>query len=256
MFRNRLPELRNPNIRLRVAHTPQEIDVANQLIYRNYVDEGFWKPDTDLRSNKTLHSPHREVFVAMDGAELVGTVSLIRDSPQGLPSDEFQPEYLRTLRSTGEKLGEISCLAIDKAHSGSGRLIFFLIKYYMQYSFYHAAIDRLVKACRPEHGDFYADVLRFDKIGPVTYCEYARRPSQLLSANLLRLHRVLHDYYQADAERTRTLYHFFLVDEHPNLIFPAPGHPMRPRLKDWRGHGALQPPSRELPVIRKRRAIA
>ena len=244
MFRNRLPELPHANIRIRVAHTPDEIEAANQLIYRNYVAEGFWPADIEaFRSNKNLYSPERTVFVAVDGCRVIGTVSLMGDSlKRGLPSDDFQPALMRELRATHEVLGEISCLAIDKSYSGRGWLIFFLMRYYLQYSFYYAAIDRLVKTCRPEHAEFYAKVLRFDKIGPVRHCDYARRPSQLLSANLIHLHRLLNGHYRA-ADTERTLYRFFLIEEHSNLIFPSETHPARSRYRDWLSDGAIAQPS-------------
>lgn len=256
MFRNRPPVLQNTQVRIRVAHTPDEIEAANQLIYRNYVAEGFWPADVEaFRSNKNLNSPARTVFVAVEDGRVVGTVSLMGDSLAGLPSDEFQPALMQDLRAAHETLGEISCLAIDKSYSRRGWLIFFLMRYYLQYSFYYAAIDRLVKTCRPQHADFYANVLRFDKIGPVRYCDYAHRPSQMLSANLFRLHRQIEEHYRTP-ETDRTLYHFFLIEEHPSLIFPADTHSTRPRSRDWLCDGAMMPPSGGAAISRKNRAVA
>ena len=47
MFRNRLPVLQSTQVRIRVAQTRDEIEAANQLIYRNYVAEGFWPADVE-----------------------------------------------------------------------------------------------------------------------------------------------------------------------------------------------------------------
>lgn len=256
MFTNRVPTLRNPNIHIRVASTRAERDAADRLVFHNYVAEGFWKPDIEVLSkNKNLNSPHRVPFVIVENDKIIGTASLIVDSAQGLPSDDFQPALVSQLRDTGDTLGEISCLAIDKAYSGRGRLIFFLIKYYLQYSFYYAGVDRLIKACKPEHAEFYANILKFDRIGPITFCDYARRPSQLLSMNLFNGHYTLQQCYGKKTAADSDLYRFLLVDEHPNLDFPT-YRPRRARDEDWPANfdkRRLKPartPNAQLPAAR------
>src|SRR5438128_559382 len=89
----RVPQLTD-SIVIRPAETSDEIARANRLVYNNYVAEGYWDDDAkQLHDNKWLNSNSRDVFVAIHGTRLVGTVSLIHDSAGGLPSDRFQPRH-------------------------------------------------------------------------------------------------------------------------------------------------------------------
>lgn len=230
----RIPALANPGVLIRLASDDHEVRRADQLVFRNYVAEGYWDDDADvLARNKWLHSAQRDVFVAAYGDEIIGTVSIIRDSEAGLPSDSFQPQWTRYFRASGEQLAEVSALAVEKNHAVSKNLVFYLMKCYMQYSFYYTAVTRLVKACQPKHADFYADVLHFEKFGGIVYNSYARRPSRLLSMNLFEAHQLLSERYETDGANRHNFYRFLLVDEHPNVIFPDPISAYRPRQCDW-----------------------
>lgn len=239
--RTRVPRLADPNIIIRLAESEGDIEAANRLVFRNYVAEGYWDNEAkNLVENKWLHTPHRDVFVALLHDEVVGTVSIIRDSEAGLPSDAFQPTWLNYFRRSGDRLAEGSALAVEKNRTELKNLSLYLLMCYMQYSFYHMEVDRLVQACRSNHADFYADVLRFEKVGRIAYNSYARRPSQLLSLNLIDAHRVLSDYYELDVIDHRNFYRFLLVDEHPCIRFPDPNTASRPRQRDWATYARLR----------------
>src|SRR5437868_2216446 len=154
--RYRVPKLANPNIVIRLAHNQEEVEAANRLVFRNYVEDGFWENDeTQLQTNKFLHSPARIVFVVLDEGNFVGTMSLIEDSRLGLPSDSTQAALMQQLRNSGDKLAEISAFAMDRSKTSYKNLFIFLWSYMLQYSFYYAEIDRLVASCKPKHADFY-----------------------------------------------------------------------------------------------------
>lgn len=231
--RIRVPELKNPHLVVRMASNNEEIQAANWLVFRNYVAEGFWDDDLEaFYSNRWLHSPHRRVFVAVDNDKVVGTASIILDSKDGLPSDTFQPQWIRRFRSR-DKLAEVSALAIDKAQSQDKNLVFFLIKYYMQYAFYYTETDRLIKACRPPHAEFYASILRFQKVGGTIHNDYARCAAQLLSMDLVEGHRLLSEHYMSYQGGETSFYRFIMVDEHPSVIFPEKRLMRRFRHIDW-----------------------
>ncbi|HLQ25286.1 MAG TPA: hypothetical protein VK138_05330 [Acidiferrobacterales bacterium] len=229
-----VPQLKNKNLIIRLAKDKKEVEKANWLVYRNYVAEGFWEEDIEaFHNNKWFHSPYRKIFVVIDNDKVIGTASIILDSKEGLPSDSFQPEWIQYFRRTGDKLAEVSALAIDKSHAQQKNLILFLIKFYMQYSFYYTNVDRLIKACKQKHADFYASILRFQKVGGLTHNNYARRPSYLLTMHLLKGHALLSEYYASDATNKNNFYRFVLVDEHPNLIFPKKKFMRHSRQIDW-----------------------
>src|SRR5690606_20898070 len=74
----RCPTLTNPDIRIRLARNADEVRRADRLVFRNYVERGYWRNDeTELRRNEYLRLPTRHVMVVADGAQIIGTLSLI-----------------------------------------------------------------------------------------------------------------------------------------------------------------------------------
>src|SRR5215475_11839692 len=66
------------------------LDEAFRLVHDQYVWRGFMTaPHPSGRRVNLRHAlPSTRVFVASDGVRVVGTASLIPDSPLGLPMDE------------------------------------------------------------------------------------------------------------------------------------------------------------------------
>ena len=234
--RYRVPKLANSDLIIRLAENSAEIDAANRLIYRNYVNL-YWPEDEDaFRNNKYLNSPHRQVCVAVEAGRVVGTMSMITDSPLDLPSDSFRPEILRSFRMSGDHLAEITSFAVDHAVQHPMNLVMFLFKFFLQYSFYYANIDRLVASCRPRHAEFYAKCLCFEKLAPAAPHPYAGNVvCQFVALELLPAHVLLGARYPEDPEAGDNFYRFLLVDEHPNVRFPDTVTAQRSRLIDWAG---------------------
>lgn len=230
----KVPNLRNREVVVRIASSPAEIQLANVLVFRNYVEDGFWEEDeTQLETNKFLHSPHRTVFVVLENGNLVGTMSIIQDSRDGLPSDGTQKGLVQRLRAGGGTLAEVSAFAMNRSKSSQRKLVFFLISYMFQHSFYYAGIDRLVASCKPEHADFYESVLCFSKVSDLTYYDYSHASGYLISLDLLEAHRLLSEKYPADPYTGQSLYRFLMRDPQPCQRFSPFLAPKRPRDRNW-----------------------
>lgn len=242
--RTRVPRLDNPGLRIRLAHDEAEVAAADRLLFDNYVAEGYWQDDAScLDNNPHLRSPQRVVCVAMDGDQLIGTASLIRDSRSGLPADGFQPEILQQLRSNRENLAEVSALAVRRGGE-SRNLVLFLFKFLFQYSFYYAAFDRVILVCTPKHARFYESMILFTRLSSTNHYGYVNVNAQLLTLSMLESHRLFQDYYETDPSNRDNLYRFFLVDEHPSLQFPERRLQKRARELDWAAIARL----REMPL--------
>ena len=216
----RVPRLNNPDIVIRTPHSDAEIRAANQLVFENYVNVGFWKDDARvIEENPWINSPHREIFVAACKHEIVGTFSIIHDSQAGLPSDSVQPMWLRRFRQGRERLAEGSAFAIKAGRSDLKNLHLFMMACYLQYGAYYSSIERLVQVCVPVHARFYARVLRFETHGAIVAYDYAHTRAQLLSMNLLKAHEVLSEHYEAPNNGGRNLYRFFLTERHRAIDF-------------------------------------
>jgi hypothetical protein len=104
------------------------------------------------------------VFVARCGGRVVGTMTLIADSPLGLPMDEIYTDELRGLRDGRGNLAEVSALAMDPEYQSSGvpillRLIRMLVIYAAQ------TVSDLCIAVNPHHAAFYRKAFHFQDIG-------------------------------------------------------------------------------------------
>lgn len=238
-MRVRVPDPLDPNLVIRRHETRDEFDAANRLVFEAYVAEGYWQNDeTQLARNGWLHSTYRDLFVAVAGGDVVGTVSVIHDSPAGLPSDEFQPAILRSYRRAGGRLAEGSAFAVRRDFPGRRGLHLYLLSCYLQHSFECTHVDRLIQACTPGHARFYADVLRFERVGPITYNDYAHRAAQLLTLTRRDAHRRLFEHYAA-AGSSGDMYRFLLLDRHANVALPL-------------GSGVASPGARDVAAGRQR----
>lgn len=179
---------RNPNLVLRTAKSPSEISLANQLISRNYVDEGYWQAkDENIRGNKYLNSPMRHVIVVMNGSDIAGTASVILDSDAGLPADRLETDAMNKLRTANEQIAEISALAIDKTYRNARSVLMLLLRFIYHLSYHYLRVDRLVVVCNPKHLDFYESIVRFEKTGSLKNYAYVNAPGQLLTLRLSTL---------------------------------------------------------------------
>lgn len=230
---SRVPILRNPHPVVRTAVTREEKEAANRLVFENYVADGFWRDDEqDLQANGFLAAPSRTVFVVLEGGRVQGTMSVISDSPLGLPSDGTQAAPMRKLRASGDKLAEVSAFAMDRSRTAHRRLACLLMSFMYQYSFYHLGIDRLVASCKPAHAAFYQSVLCFSRVSDLTYYDYSNAAGYLITLDLLEAHRLFSEKYPADPATGRSLYRFFLCDPQPGQQFPD--RPLkRSRQTDW-----------------------
>lgn len=218
---------------IRTCEVRSERQPADELVRDSYLDAGYDGHGCDPAQNRWLQSSDRDVVVALEGSEVVGTVSIIRDGAAGLPSDAFRSHWMDEFREKGEGLGEVSALAVRKDRRRVGNLALYLMRYFLQYSFYVVGLDRLVLCCRPSHGEFYAEVLRFEKLGGVEHYPYAGVPAQFLSMDLLELHRILWAYYERGGDQGRNLYRFLMCDEHLQLQFSKQEESSRSRGFDW-----------------------
>ncbi len=112
--------------------------------------------------------PSTRVFVAKDGDRVVGTVTLVPDSPVGLPMDQVYRQELAGLRARGRRLGEAGTLTVDRAYRASGVAI--LARLFRMLSLYAARIARLhelVMVVAPHHARFYETCFPIRQFGPL-----------------------------------------------------------------------------------------
>lgn len=240
--RVKVPQIKNPDIVVRLAETPEEVEAANELVCANYLEVGLWENEEEFRSNKFCQSDARVTFVMMEKSRVIGTVSVIKDTADGLPADTFQPELMRQLRRSGDRMAEISALAMEKSAEQQRALVLFLYKMMYQYSFYYLGVDRFIATTTPKHAAFYQAVCGFHaQSAPADYY-YVKLGVQLLTAHLIRDRLILAEAYGLESElqpAKRNFYHFLLIDEHPSVRFPEKKLMRRAREIDWLAQARL-----------------
>ena len=159
-----LPRIKN-DIIFKLATTSEELAQAYTLLHDSYVQEGFMTPaQSGLRCTIFHALPGSAVLIAKKNETVIATVTLIKDSPMGLPSDK---EYLaenENERNQGFQLCEVSALAISPKFR-SGLVTFHLIKYLWHYATDVLGVNMLCCVINPKALDFYKAYLNFKRNG-------------------------------------------------------------------------------------------
>jgi len=130
--------------------------------------------------------PETTTFVAENNqGEIVGALTLVFDSPIGLPADELYKEEVDELVNAERKICEITSFGINKSAKGSVKILagLFYCAYLLAWRIKNATDFVITVHARYEN--FYCRNLLFNKIGPVR--KYARvngAPTVLLNLPL------------------------------------------------------------------------
>lgn len=160
----------------RPASTVSEIKTAFKIIHKEYVKRGYCKAQTsEMFYTYFSLLPNSRTFVLEKENAIHGTLSLIPDSPCGLPMERLFPEEIAKLRAEGRKVAENSMLALDQEILGHGlfslthsekHLYFFSLVKMMIDTAKSMGITDILIAVHPKHEALYR-FLTFETIGPV-----------------------------------------------------------------------------------------
>jgi len=158
------------SLRVHVASTPEEHEQAARLLHRVYERRGIAEQHlSGLRVLPQHLAPSTITFVACDqarpGAPVIGTVSLVRDSPLGLPMDAIYRDELQPLRDQGRQLAECGALCLDRGYRGTG--VMYLLCRIMSDHAIATRCDDVVITVHPAAADYYHANMVFEPLGPV-----------------------------------------------------------------------------------------
>ena len=126
------------------ARSLEEIKEAYHLVYEEYLAKGHCKPNqSKLHFHPHCVFPESRTFVLRgEGGMLLGTATIVPDSPGGLPMESSFQTEIEQLRKPGRKLGEICLLALsDEAEDGKA-----LFQMAMEYARDVAGVTDIVTA--------------------------------------------------------------------------------------------------------------
>lgn len=211
------------NLTLKLAETQEELEACFRLLHDAYVRAGLMQPHpSGLRATLYHALPTTSTLLAKVDDQIVGTLSLIRQSKLGFPLQKiFQIDAIHAL---GGNVAEVSALAVAPRFQARGGMILFpLLKFMYEYATRYFDTRHLVIAVNPKHIGFYESVLFFRRLQKrvVDHYEFVNG-APAVGAHLdlkeaeVKLRRV---YGRLDP--SRNLFHYFTGLELPNIHFPV-----------------------------------
>lgn len=166
LFRDRLklPVLDNSGLHFKPAESTEEFFSAFRILHDSYVEFHYMKPcPSGLRVTPYHLLPGTVTLIIKEAEKVVGTVSIVRDSPLGLPMDKIFD--LAPLRQGGLRIAEISSLAIRRDYRWQkGALLHRFIRYLWKFSCEYLAVDTFVCAVNPAMYELYESIYLFRSI--------------------------------------------------------------------------------------------
>jgi hypothetical protein len=157
----------NTDLVIRPALSRAELESAYELVYENYRSRGYISPNSSgLRLTIFNAFPSTITFVGVVHGEVIATVSLIPDTPGGLPMDEIYHDEVQSLRDEGRRLVEVTMLA-DRRLSvrRSLAMVLTLMKLVFDYTTLSLKATDLCITVNPHHDKFYHEYLLFTPLG-------------------------------------------------------------------------------------------
>ena len=163
-----------------IARTRDELEQAFSLVYKEYAFKGYIPSGYKSKMRISLYNalPSTTSFVAKRGKTVLATVTLIPDSPMGIPMDKIYSKELLSFRNRKLRIAEVSQLSIDSSIYPKGwfsmfnfsKLIFVfkLFKLVFDYSRLVDKIDELCIAVNPKHQYLYKFIF-FEIFGKLKY---------------------------------------------------------------------------------------
>lgn len=227
-----------PHLRFEIASTAQDLTSAFQLLHDVYVQAGLMeKSDSGLRLSVYNMLPHSTTLIAKLHNQIVGTATIIRENPIGLPLDECL--NTESYKKAGWQVAEVTGLAISPEWQGSGKILFPFLKYIYQFAAQYLKVDAFQIATEVQKSDFFRGLLFFEPISDQVY----RDPfinGNLVTALYLNLQTAKAEFNRVYGKRPEksNLYRYFTQNsldakiESPQFLFPKqiPGHALAPIL--------------------------
>ena len=208
---------------LKIAETKEELQACFKLLHDAYVGSGFMRPAPSGMRITIYHAlPTTTTLCAKFDGEVVGTISLIRESVFGFPLQSIFD--LHEIREKKGRIAEVSALAVhQKFRNTGGTILFPLMKFMYEYSTTFFDTRHLVIAVNPNRIEMYESLLFFERLTENTVAKYDfanGAPAVGASVDLLVAPEILKRAY-GNKPRRKNLYLYFLRTRLRNIVMPS-----------------------------------
>jgi hypothetical protein len=171
-----------PPVSYKTAETTDELEQSYRLLHDNYVEQGYMFPHpSGLRVTIFNALPTTRTFIAVNAGRVVSCLTLVPDSPLGLPMDDIYREELDGLRRSGRRMAEVSGLATDRSVCEAGCTILLNLVKCLYAQALASGLDDICIAVNPSHKRFYETGLGFRVLGDLkTYSSVNYAPAYAL----------------------------------------------------------------------------
>lgn len=201
-------------IDVRPAGNRAELDEVYRLVYESYRQREYL-PEHPCKMRMTLFNalPEAVTFLGMYQGQVIATVSLIPDSPAGLPMEEIYADKIAELRASGRRMAEVTMLADRRLDiRRTLPLLLELMKLIFDYGRRVLQATDLCITINPRHDEFYRRYLLFEDLG--TLRAYPSVQNHPAIARRLNLENV-----RAKCENHSLLMRVFFENPTPESVF-------------------------------------
>lgn len=207
---------------LKIAETKEELEGCFTVLHDAYVERGLMKPDPSGMRVTIYHAlPTTTMLCAKVGGEVVGTLSVIRESLLGFPLQQIFD--LAAVREKGGQIAEVSALAVHrKFRNTSGRILLPLMKFMCECCITFFDTRHLVIAVNPSHIDMYESRLFFRRLtgNAVEGYDFVNgAPAIVATLDLSEAPEVFRKHYSSKPA-SRNLHAYFTKLKLPKIRFP------------------------------------
>ncbi|MCA2018002.1 hypothetical protein LDJ79_17915 [Vibrio tritonius] len=211
----------------KIAVDKQEIERAFTLVWDNYVEAGLQKDNHQgIRFTKYHLLPDTRIFIAnfhdelemgtpshfKESTNVVGTVSIIFDSPMGLPMEEFCGDQINNIREEGGKVAEVTAFALNPNYT-KYKVFLHLFKLLFQFAELKGVTD-LCCSVAERHCRFYQKICLFEPLGElVPYSAAYKRRVQGHRLNIAQANSKAEEFYSG-REFDADLHRFFFTENY------------------------------------------
>jgi hypothetical protein len=161
--------------KIRLAHSHDRVDMASILVQKMYSWRGY-------ATSGVKADPNRVTLLAYEKDQIVGTITVGFDSPEGLTVDDMYKAEIDQLRSEGRKVAEVTKLAVDEKIRSKRVLAGLFHIGYIYARYFNHCTDYVIEV-NPRHALFYTKMLGFVLIGEEKNCARVNAPAVLLRLN-------------------------------------------------------------------------
>jgi hypothetical protein len=167
-----------------IAVRQEQVVAAQDLVRRRYAWRGY-RVSAAAGSGPQGggEAAPRITLLAENKGQLVGTLTVRPDSPQGLLAEETYGDEIACMRRDGRRLGELVKLAVEEGADWKQALDSLVQSAYLVTRIVHALTDVVIEV-NPRHVRFYKRVFGFVVAAAERVCERAGAPAVLLRLDL------------------------------------------------------------------------